>query len=475
MQRNHAARIQGKARGSRSRVACEIAGWLLPVLFVFSLHCSIEVAFGGDNIVLSEPARGTSKIRILRSQHLILHTDLDRYEARKFLKRLNVKLREIASYWSRSANNPIRCYIVHDLNAWNANDLDDPYARAVIQRVGGFATRHPGGAKMYARSSLDVALHEIVHAYCLEAFPNSGPDWYKEGMACLLATNDANEAGIQADETVIDYLRTTEHRSARSIVEGREFTSPIANIIQSAVDRVASDQIDTAIEGEAIPGETKMVSKAFTKNTAKEQKLLDTANGSYRWSWALCYFLENNENYQDQFRELGKKYLTGARPRFDKVFLGNDEQLESEFKHFVRHLASGYRVDLCRWNWEDASKSITTRATMTRVAARRGLQSTKLSVAKGSQYAFETDGLWSVKSTGPKTSAEGNDAGGGRLLATVLNNTEMGATMDLSADGIFTANESGTLFLRCSDDWHEIGDNRGCIRVTIRQLQNEKP
>ena len=237
----------------------------------------------GDNEI-SAPTR---TVRVFRSQHLILHTDLERSDARKVLNQLSRKLREVASYWERSVTDPIRCYVIDDLDAWTVEELDDSYAAEVIQRVGGFATRHPSGAKMYSSSDMDVVLHEIVHAYCLEAFPSSGPDWYKEGMACLFA-NQTVQDGVQVNKEVIDYLRGAKHRTARSIFESRQFTSPIANIIQAAVDRNNSDKKPAA--------EVTTEDRAFftkSANTASEQKLIDEANASYQWSWALCYFLEN--------------------------------------------------------------------------------------------------------------------------------------------------------------------------------------
>ena len=106
---------------------------------------------------------------------------------------------------------------------------------------------------------------------------------------------------------------------------------------------------------------------------------------------------------------------------------------------------------------------------MTRVAARRGLQSSKLRVEKGSRYAVKAAGSWSIQPTGQQLTAVGNKDGAGRLTASVLDDTTMGEPIDLT-DGIFTATESGTLFFRCGDHWNEIGDNAGSIRVTIQKI-----
>ena len=46
---------------------------------------------------------------------------------------------------------------------------------------------------------------------------------------------------------------------------------------------------------------------------------------------------------------------------------------------------------------------------------------------------------------------------------------EDGATIDLGAKASFVAPETGSLYLRCGEDWTRLGDNAGSITVYIRK------
>ncbi len=411
------------------------------------------------------------RVRELRSHHLVVHTDLNRLEARAVLTRLTAKLRELSNYWSRSVSTTIHCYVVADLQHWSDEQLDNAYAREVIHRVGGFATRHPSGVRIYTNGDLNVALHELVHAYCLEAFPDSGPVWYKEGMAVLLSGQYRKRAGVRADDDTLQYLRASEHRTARSISRSGDFTRSIAQLIESAVAGTLRD--DEGHRSEAAEPMGRQDNARSATNSPGQQRVIDKANASYHWSWALCYFLHNNENYSEQFKQLGYAYLNAKRPRFENVFSHNEQQLEAEFRHFIRQLGPGYQVDLCRWNWDDNVKSITGASSFARVAARRGFQTTKLKVDEGVSYAVHASGTWSVGADGTPVSANGNAVGLGRLSASVLSTTQMGESFELGTDEQFTATKTGTLFLRCIDHWNELGDNRGSLRVEIRQVPSK--
>lgn len=416
-------------------------------------------------------AAGSAVIRNLRSPYLILHTDLDRRAARKTLSRLDAKLREVSSYWSRAVSQPIECFVVVDLDNWSEAQLDDTYAAEVIRRVGGFAMRSgPGNAaaaKMYSSADLNIALHELVHAYCLAAFPDSGPDWYKEGMAVYFANLQRSKPEVRIKQEVVDYLRNATPRSARAIYEDRGFTDPITKMIRRSFEK---DEVAPNQDSQPSPDQDQVSTLVVAPDSAVRQ-VLTKANESYRWSWALCHFLVHNENYSGQFAQLGKAYLAGKRPPFDKVFAHNSHQLELEFRQFVCELGSGYRVDLCRWNWSDAPKPMDAeKTTKFTVYARRGLQTSSLQVFKGTEYAILTDGHWSVSPDGAQLNANGRTDGVGRLTAAVLTNVAMGPAIDIGAEGTFIAADNGMLFFRCCDSWQELGDNRGHIRVSVRQV-----
>ena len=450
-----------------------LRGILRPVLWVL-------IAGSMAPLIADEPAEQSAAspkrsashravIRHLRSPQLMLHTDLERRDARKTMSRLDAKLREVSSYWSRAVSHPIECFVVADLENWSDAELDDTYAADVIRRVGGYARRcgpgHIATAKMYSSADLHIALHELVHAYCLAAFPDSGPDWYKEGMAMYFANRHRSKPEVRVDQEVVDYLRQATPRKARAIYENRDFTDPISKMIlesyQRSEARAAQDAAHDQVGG---------LAPTVARDSAT-RKVLAKANESYRWSWALCHFLVHNKNYSDQFTRLGQAYLAGKRPAFEKVFAHNSHQLELEFRQFVCQFGSGYRVDLCRWNWGDSPKPVgAEESAKFTVYARRGLQTPSLQVTKGTQYAIRTDGHWSISPDGDLFGANGRTDGVGRLTAAVLTNVAMGPAIDIGLDGTFVATETGTLFFRCRDSWQELADNRGQIRVSVRRV-----
>jgi hypothetical protein len=292
---------------------------------------------------------------------------------------------------------------------------------------------------------------------------------------------------VRVDATIIDYLRNAEHRSVQSIVEDRSFTGPIANFIRSAVDdndaRQAADETlaDETLGDETLGDEAATIAsqaQGFAPsavNNVADQRTLDKAITAYRWSWALCHFLAENENYREQFGKLGQIYLTGARPRFDHVFADHGGQIEAEFRQFMQQLGQGYRVDLCHWDWNNVNKPIHKgQKAKTKVCSRRGFQTSGFLVNKGSTYAIETVGRWSITSDGAELDANGQADGAGVLTANVLTGTQMGPPIEIGVDGTFIAEESGTLFFRCRDSWLELADNRGCIRVSIRHVADEE-
>ena len=46
----------------------------------------------------------------------------------------------------------------------------------------------------------------------------------------------------------------------------------------------------------------------------------------------------------------------------------------------------------------------------------------------------------------------------------------VGEPLPLGATRAFTPVEDGQLFLRCDDDWTQLGDNDGAIDVTLRRV-----
>ncbi len=328
---------------------------------------------------------GGSKIRQLRSKQLILYTDLSHRRAHHLLDRLEAKLRVITRYWERPIAHPIECFIVADLANWKAGTLPADHARLILERIGGYAYRTSSGRTsrvlMFARDEPHVPQHELVHAYCLAAFPQSGPDWYKEGMAEYFSyASDQSHAGLRCHDKTIDYLQQSKPRSIEEIIAKQGLTASIAD---SVIRAAGGQQADTRTENQAW--------------STGDEAILLTVRKSYSWSWALCHFLVSNSNYSKQFQKLGQAYLAGEKPEFEEYFAGCRGELEAEFQHFASQIDRGYRVDLCRWNWRAGGMTLEPgKAADADVHAGRGLQASGMILTSSAEYAFEATGKWQI-------------------------------------------------------------------------------
>lgn len=431
-------------------------------LFVAIVTCNIvtvrqlRAAEESGTIVKAESAR---QLRQLRSKHLMLSTDLPRSRARVLLDRLEAKLRVVSRYWGRPVARPIECFIVDDLANWTEGTLPDEHTRVILDRIGGYAFRVSAGREtrvvMFATNEPSVPQHELVHAYCLATFPECGPDWYKEGMAEFFSyANDQGRAGVRCRERTIAYLRKSKPRSINDIVAKQRLTKSIAaSVIRAADVRLAA------------------TSPAEPAWGTSDQAMLLKAQKSYSWSWALCHFLVRNTNYNKQFRKLGQAYLAGEDPEFGDYFVDCRRELETEFHHFASQLNRGYRVDLCRWNWQAESELLEPgKEAQASVHAGRGLQATGMIVASRVEYAFESKGKWQIDRSGPALTSDGQTNGAGQLVGAIFADQQMSEPINLGTSGTFVAPHDGTLYLRCRDAWHAIADNQGSVKVRIKRI-----
>jgi hypothetical protein len=181
----------------------------------------------------------------------------------------------------------------------------------------------------------------------------------------------------------------------------------------------------------------------------------------------LCHFLVHNPNYSGRFRQLGESFLLGRDDSFDRAFGPVAHEMEFEYRFFLEHVAIGYRPDLCVWDWNARFRSPADGETVRRrVLADRGWQPSGLSVTAKGRYGFWTEGAWSTRGEGPLGSANGG-AHRGRLVGAVMSDYRLSESFPLGAEGTFTAPSAGKLYLRCTDEWNQLGDNRGDMTVHL--------
>jgi len=376
-------------------------------------------------------AQADGRVQDFHSAHFLIHTDMEAFEAKDLLKKLETEQKLLGAYWGRPAQGMIECCIVKDLKNWSEElqEKMEPEGLAKIRegagvcitRVVSKGSRFRGTAHMYAVSKDGVPLHEAVHGYCGQTFGHTGPHWYAEGMAEMGHYWIEGQKGVHVPPVVIKFLRKTQPRAMESL---------IAN--------------DTGLGG-----------------TWQD----------YCWWWFLCHLLENNENYTAQFRFLGRQVLIkNEKLTFQDVFGPRIKELEFEFRFFLEHLENGYRVDLCSWNWK---RRFSTRdkgghAISVVIQADRGWQPSGLTVTGGAKYAYEASDTWDIGKEKDSVDANGAADGRGRLVGVVMKDYQLGKEFELGATGTFTAPGDGDLYLRCRVPWTQIAANSGKITVELK-------
>jgi hypothetical protein len=398
---------------------------------------------GGPLCRADRPSPPQPRIQ-LRSAHVLLHTDLPEDEARALLARLETILKLISKYWQQPlAGGPLECYVVRDLNAWPGDDLS-PAGRAKIATRSGITTTQTvhgagkflaGKSIVYASAEPGTAEHEIVHAYCGQTFGRTGPLWYSEGMAELGQYWQEGSGAVQVRPHMIEYLRTEAPTSVRQII--------------------ADDAADGEVRGSARTGDSWQ---------------------AYAARWALCHLLVHNGNYAPRFRAIGLSYLSGAKPHPHDLLGANAEQLEFEYRQFVRHVDQGYRADLCRWDWNAKFRVPNQVPISAKVLAARGWQPSGAEVRAGQVYRYEASGRWRLGDGTAELDASGQADGAGRLEGVVLHNFELSEPFPMGTAGSFSPPADGRLYLRCREAWNELADNSGTITVKIRAAdESQRP
>ncbi len=395
----------------------------------------------------SATAQEAAKPAEHRSQRVVLHTDLPADKAKGWLTELEKVLDFAAEHWKRPSRGLIECYVVADLPKWPGK-LQDRARQAIeagagitfaetLRSGGGFQAR----ATVYASAKGTSAKHEIVHAYCRQAFGEVGPLWYAEGMA-EMGQYFTEAAGVNCEAGLARHLRSTA-------------PPPLEDVL------------------------------------AMKQR---TGEG-YAWAWSLCHLLANHPRYQERFRQFGLALLGGKRVELRTAFTKNPplakeiECIDFERRQMLANLEIGYRVELCAWDWETEFGPIEPGKTgEVMIEAARGWQATGLEVKSGDRVPFRATGSWRLTKNGPAVSADGDPRGSGKLIGVLLHvdeslrdSSRLGETrprgvenplrlsepFDLGRQGTWTAREGGRLYVRCRDAWHELADNEGSITLTL--------
>jgi hypothetical protein len=344
----------------------------------------------------------------------------------------------ISKYWGRNSVGVIEMFVVKDLSKWPGGAIPDEGLASIRGGAGITVTRRLQSgdgflakAIVYAIADRGTPQHEVVHAYCGQAFGRTGPLWYSEGMAEMGQYWRVNDLSVNANPSVIRYLRNSEPKSLREIVYAQEITGDSWQ--------------------------------------------------NYAWRWALCHLLATNTNYHTRFHVLGLALLTNQPDAsFEQAFGAMAQEISFEYRQFLRNVEMGYRADLCSWDWKAKFKLAKTgNTTQAKIDAGKGWQPSRLILTEGEEYEYSVSGKWSTKENGPCVDPDGDASGRGRLIGALL--TEVNGDYHLSEPfelGRFDSFKSpgpGNLYLRCRDEWSSIADNRDSVTVRLKLKRKGEP
>lgn len=300
-----------------------------------------------------------------------------------------------------------------------------------------------------------LMLHEGTHGFGESLLGGSGPPWFMEGVAELIATHEWRDGK----------LATGWFPSDKNRVEGWGRIK----LVRDAVDaRPALSLADVLAFG-------------WTVHRDDEP---------YGWSWAAAAYLDGHPRYQKTFRSLTDVV---REPSFNEVFsqrLGDDWLLANqEWSAFIADLE--YGMDVPRWAIEFApGKALPDAGGTAKVAADRGWQSSKWSLEAGRRYRLTAKGRFQLGQTPKIWWSEPNGVSLryyrgrplGVLLAALLPDDETAEgeadpqpsfTSPLTA-GLaveLTPKTDATLYLRVNDSAAELSDNMGSIDVQITTIE----
>lgn len=447
--RRRPVRICGKARA--------ITAVLLSL--AASTLCAGESAGTGSS---AEGRPAAVRLPVVReSPHFTLHTDLPVDKADALIQRMEATLSFAAEYWKRPARGRIECYVAQDIQRWPDYELPNPVARVIVSGIGGITMGRQSGsgksrhnsAVIYASAAPGVAEHEVIHAYCAQNFGETGPTWYKEGMAEMAVLGHGE---LCCDRERLLALHCVPARSIRDVLSAGDAAQRLSTSLDSMLSKRG--------------GDLRQVSTAGW--TASDVESVRQARQECLWSWALCYLLYNNPNYSDRFQSLGGDYLTKRKVTFEQLFAPMAHEITFEYNFFLQHIDTGYRVDLCRWDWHRRQDTQDADDSREHYSAARGWQASDISVSAGQRFSFEATGQWSTGTGRAATDADGDSEGKGRLVAVVMQDFSLSEPFTLGRHGEFVAPQTGRLYLRCQDAWNELGDNCGQMRLQIQPVRN---
>jgi hypothetical protein len=308
-----------------------------------------------------------------------------------------------------------------------------------------------------------LLLHEMTHGFMYTRLGASGPPWYQEGIAELLATHrlvEGERRGVNGERRGVSPTWTLE---LNYFPQHKEET-PDWGRIKLMQDGFAA--------GKAL----------FFKQVLDMPPEAHLHKENYAWCWAAAAFLDGHPRYRERFRQVARDV---AQPNFAQRFrdLYADDWLDlcEEWQLFVGWIEYGYDLKRAAVEFQPG-EALPPSGAKVKIAADRGWQSSRLRLEAGKPYRLRAKGRYEVaQSPQPWISEPGGvsiryykRAPLGILGAVVR--PDLRDENSLSAffraelvglEQVITPAETGTLYLRINDSNAELSDNRGELEVEV--------
>lgn len=413
---------------------------------------------------IDEEHAGAVGVRKLTGKHLVLFTDvpsdasvdeLPQVFDQAFPQWCEFLGLDAAKYDAWQA----RAFLIRDRAKFEASGLcpvDLPKFLNGYTR-GGELWLYDQTSEYYRRHLL---LHEGTHSIMFTLQKSSGPAWYMEGLAELLATHRWQEGRL-----VLGYFPKSGSEVSKL---GR------LEIVRQAVENGSAMSFREVLDLE-------------NRNYS--------VNESYAWSWAATAFLAQHPRYRERFLGLMK---TRARRDFNDrlraAYAKDGRELAEEWISFTADLAYGYDFERTQLDFTPGRPLPADAPAKLTVAADRGWQNSGLRLEAGKTYRITARGRYQL-ATDPRPWI--SEPGGvtlryyrgrplGLLIAALRTepagpavpeprtlNPEPSSALSfvdplaVGLEATVTPARSGTLYLRINDSPAELGDNAGQAEIEI--------
>ena len=294
-----------------------------------------------------------------------------------------------------------------------------------------------------------LLLHEGTHVFSYTVLQGSGPPWYMEGIAELLATHRWKDGTL-----VLNWFPASRMEVP---MWGR------IKIVQDAVARGALKTVEDIL--------------AYDERAHRQVE-------PYGWCWALAAFLDGHPRYRGRFREMVRHVRRlDFTDQFRRLFREDWGTLTEEWQVFAAELDYGAEVARVAIDFTAGRPLPEGGATVT-VAADRAWQNSGIRLEAGRQYRLRASGRYQVAAWPRPWPCEPGGVSTryhrgrplGLLLAAVrpLRSAGRCAFLDpipVGLGAMLTPEQTGTLFFRINDSNGGLGDNAGTLQVQVQRAE----